>query len=50
LTLPSLGSSTVAVTRPGEQWKTEPSRLYDKFIEVQVWDDRPIWSFLQRLR
>lgn len=35
---------------PGEQWKMESSRLYDKFIEVQVWDDRPIRSFMKRGR
>lgn len=27
---------------PGERWKTDPTMKYDKFIEVQVWDDRPI--------
>ena len=27
---------------PGDRWKTDPLMRYDKFIEVQVWDDRPI--------
>ncbi|ESZ55103.1 hypothetical protein [Mesorhizobium sp. L103C120A0] len=27
---------------PGERWKTDPTMKYDKFIEVQVWDDRLI--------
>ena len=27
---------------PGDRWQTDPSMRYDKFIEVQVWDDRPI--------
>ncbi len=27
---------------PGDRWKTDPSMQYDRFIEVQVWDDRPI--------
>ena len=32
---------------PGDRWKTEEHWRYDRFIEVQVWDDRPIWQFLQ---
>jgi hypothetical protein len=31
---------------PEEQWKTDPTRTYDRFIEVQVWDDRPIERYL----
>ncbi|WP_216594182.1 hypothetical protein [Synechococcus sp. PCC 6312] len=31
---------------PGDKWKTEEYWRYDRFIEVQVWDDRPIWEFL----
>jgi hypothetical protein len=27
---------------PGDRWMTDPTMKYDKFIEVQVWDDRPI--------
>jgi hypothetical protein len=33
---------------PGERWKTDPTMKYDKFIEVQVWDDRPIKNGLLR--
>ena len=33
---------------PGERWQREPSMLYDRFIEAQVWDDRPIKRFLRR--
>ena len=33
---------------PGERWKTDPTMKYDKFIEVQVWDDKPICLFLAR--
>ncbi len=32
---------------PGDRWKTDPSMRYDKFIEVQVWDDRPIKRMLK---
>jgi hypothetical protein len=31
---------------PGDRWKTDPSMLYAKFIEVQVWDDTPIKRLL----
>ena len=34
---------------PGERWKTDPTMKYDKFIEVQVWDDRPIEKRLLRV-
>jgi hypothetical protein len=30
----------------GERWKTDPSMRYDRFIEVQVWDDRPVRNYL----
>lgn len=29
---------------PSDRWKTEESMCYDRFIEVQVWDDRPLRS------
>ncbi len=32
---------------PGDRWKTDPAMKYDKFIEVQVWDDRPIEAWLR---
>jgi hypothetical protein len=32
---------------PGQRWRTDPSMHHDKFIEVQVWDDRPIKRFLR---
>ena len=31
---------------PGERWRTDHQRRYDRFIEVQVWDERPILRFL----
>jgi hypothetical protein len=33
---------------PADRWKTEPSMQYDKFVEMQVWDDRPINQYLDR--
>jgi hypothetical protein len=27
---------------PGTRWETDPAMTYDRFIEVQVWDDRPL--------
>ena len=27
---------------PGERWKHDPAMAYDRFIEVQLWDDAPI--------
>ena len=32
---------------PGDRWKTEEHWRYDRFIEAQIWDDRPIWQFLK---
>ena len=32
---------------PGDKWKVEELWRYDRFIEAQVWDDRPIWKFIQ---
>ncbi|TIU83466.1 MAG: hypothetical protein E5V86_10880 [Mesorhizobium sp.] len=32
---------------PGDRWKTDPAMKYDKFIEVQVWDERPILTYLR---
>lgn len=32
---------------PGDKWKTEEYWRYDRFIEAQVWDDRPIWEFVE---
>ncbi|RWO08717.1 MAG: hypothetical protein EOS08_31800 [Mesorhizobium sp.] len=31
---------------PGERWRTDHLRRHDRFIEVQVWDERPILEFL----
>ena len=31
---------------PSKRCTAEPSMNYDRFIEVQVWDDRPLKSFL----
>ena len=31
---------------PGERWKSDPTMRYDKFVEVQVWDDGPIRRLL----
>jgi len=33
---------------PGERWKTDPSMRHDRFIEVQVWDDRPVRDYLAK--
>jgi hypothetical protein len=33
---------------PGMDWRSDPLRRYDRFIEMQVWDDAPILEFLGR--
>ena len=33
---------------PGARWKTEESMRYDRFVEVQVWNDRPLWPLMAR--
>jgi hypothetical protein len=32
---------------PSENWAADPRRRFDRFIEVQVWDDRPIVEYLR---
>jgi hypothetical protein len=32
---------------PGERWRVDHLRRFDRFIEVQVWDERPILEFLR---
>ncbi len=32
---------------PGNKWKVEEAWRYDRFIEAQIWDVRPIEKFLQ---
>ena len=32
---------------PNDRWKHDPARQYDRFIEVQVWNDAPIKRFLR---
>lgn len=31
---------------PSREGNTDPSRRYDRFVEVQVWDERPVIEFL----
>ncbi len=33
---------------PGVHWQSDHLRRFDRFIEVQVWDERPIVEFLAR--
>ncbi|MDJ0659250.1 MAG: hypothetical protein QNJ42_07125 [Crocosphaera sp.] len=32
---------------PGDRWKVEETWRYDRFIEAQIWDIRPIEKFLE---
>ena len=45
-TLPEIKDVVSQFGLPGAHWKTDTTMQYDKFIEVQVWDNRPIKSFL----
>lgn len=33
---------------PGTKWKDDPQWRIDRYIEAQVWDDRPILEFLSK--
>jgi len=33
---------------PRMKWKEDPKWRIDRYIEVQVWDDRPIWEFFSQ--
>jgi hypothetical protein len=30
---------------PGERWRSEPDRIFDVYIEAQIWDDRALEAF-----
>jgi hypothetical protein len=47
-TLPEINDVVAKFGMPGDRWKTDPSMRYDRFIEVQVWNDGPIKRFLNR--
>ena len=47
-TLDEIGGVVARFGLPGERWQREPSMLYDRFIEAQVWDDRPIKRHLKQ--
>jgi hypothetical protein len=32
---------------PGERWRSDPGRIFDVYIEAQVWDDEPLRSYLK---
>jgi hypothetical protein len=34
---------------PGDRWKTDHSRRFDRFVEVQVWDESPVIMHLNGL-
>jgi hypothetical protein len=34
---------------PGERWKTEAAMQYDRFIEMQLWDERPLAFLVKQL-
>jgi hypothetical protein len=49
----SLPEMTEVIARhgmPGERWKTEPDMQYDRFIEMQLWDDRPVGTIAAYVR
>lgn len=46
-TLEEIGEVIQEYGMPGDKWKTEEYWRYDRFIEAQVWDDRPLWEFLE---
>jgi hypothetical protein len=45
-TLAEIVSIVAEYGMPGDRWKTDPTMQYDRFIEVQVWDSRPIVEWL----
>jgi len=47
-TLDEIERVVAAVGLPGGHRQPDPSAKYDRFIEVQVWDDRPINRFIGR--
>lgn len=30
---------------PGERWRTEPDRVFDVYVEAQIWDDAAVEAF-----
>ncbi len=49
-TLPEFRNVVAAFGMPGERWKCDETMTYDRIVEVQVWDERPIRYYLDRSR
>jgi hypothetical protein len=45
-TLPQIGRVVEKFGMPGERSRTDDLHRFDRFIEVQVWDERPILDFV----
>ncbi|WP_141740278.1 hypothetical protein [Bosea sp. BIWAKO-01] len=45
-TLDEIRSVVAEFGLPDDRWKTEPALKYGRFIEVQIWDDRPLKDYL----
>jgi hypothetical protein len=35
---------------PGDRWRHEPDRIFDVYVEAQVWSDEPVRHFLTGTR
>jgi hypothetical protein len=44
-TLEEIGQVIAEFGLPAERWQTDRAVKYDRFIEVQLWDDRPLRQF-----
>lgn len=47
-TLAEIKSVVKKFGMPSNKWTINPTMNYNKFIEIQVWDDRPIFEWLAR--
>jgi hypothetical protein len=49
-TLEEIGKVIEEFGMPSERWQTDQTVKYDRFIEVQLWDDRPLRELVQGCR
>jgi len=49
LTLAEIKTVVAQYGLPGDRWMHDPTMIYDRFIEVQVWDDAPMKQFVDAL-
>ncbi len=46
-TLPELGEQVALHGLPGDEWRRDPARIFDVYVEAQIWSDAPLLHVLR---